>query len=138
MKRLVRIPGVNRAVIGREQHQGEIHQQQGQREGEKDLRHVVEPQNPADEEMLHQDADDEQHRHRDDERHDRIDPELGGKKEADVHADHHEFALGEIDDLHHAEDQRHADAHERVDSADEQAVHDGLGHCFQHRSLTCA
>ena len=66
---------------------------------------------------------------------DRIDAELVGEKEGDVHPDHHEFALGEIDDLDHAEDQRDADADERVDAADEQAVDDGLGHCLQHLRL---
>ena len=78
--------------------------------------------------MLDQHADDEQHRHRHDQRDDRVDAELGGEEEADVHPDHHEFALGEIDDLDHAEDQRDADADERVNPADEQAVDDGLGH----------
>jgi hypothetical protein len=38
----------------------------------------------------------------------------------EVHPQHHEVALGEVDDPHDAEDQREADAHERVDAAHEQ------------------
>ena len=59
-------------------------------------------------------------------------PKVAEQEEADVHPDHHEFALGEVDDLDHAEDQRDADTDERVDAADEQAVDDGLDHCLQH------
>ena len=132
MECLVGIRGVNGAVIRREQHQRQIEQQQRQREGQEDLRHVVRPQHPADQEMLDQHADHEQHRHRDEKRKKRIDAELVGEEEADIHPDHHEFALGEVDDLDHAEDQRDADADERVDAADEQAVDDGLGHCLPH------
>jgi hypothetical protein len=135
MKRFVRIPGVHRPVVGREQHQGEVHQQQGQSKGKEDLRHVAEPQNSADQEMLQEHADDEQDRHRDGKRHQGVYSEVGGKEEADVHADHHELALGEVHDFHDAENQRNADAHKRVDSADEQAVHDGLCQCLQHWSF---
>ena len=82
--------------------------------------------------MLDQDACHEQHRHRDEQRNNGIDAELVGEKEGDIHPDHHEFALGEVDDLDHAEDQRDADADERIDAADEQAVDDGLGQCLPH------
>jgi hypothetical protein len=61
-----------------------------------------------------------------------IETKSDSEKEGDVHPDHHEFALGEIDDLDHAEDQRHANADERVNAADEQAVDYGLGHCLHH------
>ena len=64
VKGFIRIRGMDGAVIGREQHQREIQQQQRQRERQKDLRHVVGSENPADQEMLDQDADHEQHRHR--------------------------------------------------------------------------
>ena len=133
MDRHLRVGGLHRAVIGREQQQRDVHQQQGQRKGEKDLRHVAERQDPADQEVLQQHADHEQDRHRDGKRHQRIDPEARREEEADVHADHHEFALGEVDDLHDAEDQRDADAHQRIDSADQQAVNDGLCYCREHR-----
>ena len=41
--------------------------------------------------------------------------------EGGVHAEHHELALGEVDDPHDAEDERQADAHQAVDRADRQA-----------------
>ncbi len=50
-----------------------------------------------------------------------------------IHPEHHELALGEIHDLDDAEDQRDADADQRVDAADEQAVDDGLDDCLPHR-----
>lgn len=68
------------------------------------------PQHPADQEVLNLRFGDEQHRHRYDQRDQRIHAELGGEKERDIHPDHHEFALGEVDDLVHAEDQCDADA----------------------------
>ena len=132
MEGFVGIGGVHRAIIRGEQHQRQIEQQQRQRKGQENLRHVVRPQHPSDQEMLDQHADHEQHRHRNKQRSKRIDAELVGEKEGDIHPDHHEFALGEVDDLDHAEDQRDADTDERVDSADKQAVDDGLGHCLEH------
>jgi hypothetical protein len=80
--------------------------------------------------MLNQHTDHEQRRHRHEKRNNGIDAELLGEKEADVHSDHHEFALGEVDNLDDAEDQRNADTDKRIDTADEQAVDDGLGHCL--------
>src|ERR1700730_11001239 len=84
--------------------------------------------------MLQQHADQKQHRHGHRKRQQRIDAEAAGEEEADIHADHHELALGEVHDFHDAEDQRHADAHKRIDAAYEQAVHDGLCQCLQHRT----
>src|SRR3954466_6100915 len=82
--------------------------------------------------MLDQHAHQEEHGHGDQERDDRIDAEPGREEVADVHSQHHELALGEIHDLHDAEDERDADAHERIDAPDEQAVDDGLRDDFHH------
>src|SRR5262249_39486611 len=49
----------------------------------------------------------------------------------DVHAEHHEVALGEVDDPHDAEDQREANAHERVHPAHEQPGHHVLDEVTQ-------
>src|SRR5262249_22155942 len=43
-----------------------------------------------------------------------------------IHAEHEEFAMGEVDHPQHAEDQREPDAHQRVDAADENAGEDEL------------
>ncbi|RTE67871.1 hypothetical protein BHE90_017754, partial [Fusarium euwallaceae] len=53
--RFVRIESVDGAVIGAEQHQREVQQQDRQRERQEDLRHVVRSEHPADQEMLDQD-----------------------------------------------------------------------------------
>ena len=53
----------------------------------------------------------------------RAERELNAERDEDVigdiHAEHHEVALGEIDHAHDAEDEREADAHQAVDRADE-------------------
>ncbi len=38
-----------------------------------------------------------------------------------IHAEHHEVAMGEIHDAHHAEDDAEANAHQAVGAADQQA-----------------
>ena len=38
-----------------------------------------------------------------------------------IHAEHQQFALGEVDDAHDAEDQPEADTHQAVDAADGKA-----------------
>ena len=51
------------------------------------------------------------------------DPERGepaDKIDADIHAQHQQLALREVDDLHDAEDQAEADAHQSVDAADDE------------------
>ena len=85
--------------------------------------------------MLQGDADQKQHRHRDGQRQQRVYAVTVGKEVGDIHADHHELALGEVHDFHDAKDQRHADAHKRIDTAYEQTVHDGLCQCRHHRTL---
>jgi hypothetical protein len=44
----------------------------------------------------------------------------------EVHPQHHEVALREVDNAHDAEDEHQPDAHERVDAADEQSGGDVL------------
>ena len=90
----------------------------------------------ADEEFVQQRAADEHDRagaERADER-----PDIGAEEcqhaaagdqiEAGEHAQHQQLALGEIDDLHDAEDQPEADAHQAVDAADG----DARGERVQH------
>ena len=52
----------------------------------------------------------------------------GDQIEAGEHAQHQQFALGEVDDPHDAEDQPEADAHQSVDAADR----DARGQRVQH------
>src|SRR5258705_12901940 len=48
-----------------------------------------------------------------------------------VHAEHHEVAMGEVDDPHDSENQSEADAHQAVDRADQQAGKQRLQKAFQ-------
>ena len=55
----------------------------------------------------------------------------GEEIERRIHAEHHEVALGEIDDAHDAEDQPEADAHQAVDRADQKPGGQRLQKTFQ-------
>ncbi len=41
------------------------------------------------------------------------------EREGDVHGDHHQLTVCQIDDLHHAHDQSHAQPDQGIDAADE-------------------
>ena len=56
----------------------------------------------------------------------RIDAEHDRVVEGEVHPQHHEVALREVDHAHDAEDEREPDAHEGVDAPHEQTGHDVL------------
>ena len=63
--------------------------------------------------------------------------ERGEEIERRIHAEHHEIALGEVDDPHDAEDQPEPDAHQAIDRADQKPGGQGLQKTFQclgHRS----
>ena len=82
-----------------------------------------------DQRLVDQEAEREQHRRREQDRD--IGPDDAAERrlhaqeregvEGDVHAEHHEVALGEVDHPHDAEDHREADAHQAVDRADQGA-----------------
>ena len=52
--------------------------------------------------------------------------EEGEEPEGDIHGHHHEFTMGEIDDLHHAHDEGHADANESIETAEQYSGDQGL------------
>jgi len=52
--------------------------------------------------------------------------EEGEKPEGDIHGHHHELPMGEIDDLHHAHDERHPDADESIETAKQNSCDQGL------------
>ena len=57
--------------------------------------------------------------------------ERGEEIERRIHAEHHEVALGEVDDPHDAEDQAEPDAHQAIDRADQKSGGQGLQKAFQ-------
>jgi hypothetical protein len=88
-----------------------------------------------DDHPVHEDTEQEHGRHDRDDGIVGIEPEIFRHRPGAVHRKHQELAMGEIDDAQHAEDQRQADAHERVDAADEQAGEDELPDgCHRSRS----
>ena len=94
----------------------------------------------ADQRLVHDVADAEQHRpgeQRGDVRADRR-SERGLHAQRDeeviggIHAEHHEVALGEVDHAHDAEDQRQGHAHQAVDRPDLQSRDSGLEEVLHH------
>ena len=48
-----------------------------------------------------------------------------GRQKPRVHADHQELAVGEVDDVHHPEDDGQAQGHQGENHADQHPRHDG-------------
>ena len=54
---------------------------------------------------------------------------------AEIAAGHEQHAMGEVQHLHDAEDQHHAERHQHIDAADHRAVDDLLEQRRQHDGL---
>jgi len=63
--------------------------------------------------------------------------EADDEVEGEVHAEHQELALSEIDDAHHAEDDSKADAHQAVNCPDQEASDERLEKNFDESSERC-
>src|SRR5690606_27201467 len=70
---------------------------------------------------LEPDAGERPHRHDDEQHHDERRREGGDDHEPGKGADRVDLAMGEVDDVEHAEDQREADGHQGIDHAERQA-----------------
>jgi hypothetical protein len=103
------------------QHQHEVLEKNEQAEGGEDLHHRL-VQQWLDQQALHQQADDEHRRHHYEKRRIRVDAGPGVDEIGAVHADHQDFAVGEIGDADDPENERQADADQAVDAAKQQAV----------------
>ena len=80
----------------------------------------------ADEDELQRDAEREAQRGDDQDPHEGIDVQPREQRVAEVRAEDDQRALGDVDDLHHAEGQREAAGHQRVDAAGQDAQQAGL------------
>ncbi len=107
------------AFAARDRQHGVLEQDE-QAEGGEDLHHRLVLQR-LQHEPLHHEPDDEHQRRDQKHRVVRADSELREAEEGRIHGDHHELALGEIDDAHDAEDQVQPDADEAVDPAEQDA-----------------
>src|SRR6185437_13437236 len=81
---------------------------------------------PAEDALVEQPSDTEHHRRHDQAEQDRIG--TGGRPHPPREVGDHdeEGALRDVDDPHHAEDERQAAGHQRVDAADQESQHDRL------------
>ncbi|MGY4458780.1 hypothetical protein ACVWYI_002740 [Bradyrhizobium sp. LB13.1] len=68
----------------------------------------------------------------------RLDPGGGEEIEGDIHAEHHEIAVGEVDDPHDAEDQAEPDTHQAVDGTDQKACGERLKESLHQPGLRAA
>ena len=82
---------------------------------------------PPHEAPLDQHAEHEQRRHRDEQTDEQVDPQVHRQHVAQVGAQHDQRSLGDVDDVHHAEDQREPGGHQRIDAAGQHAFDDRLG-----------
>ena len=76
---------------------------------------------------LQQIAEGEHDSHGDGQRQEGIDAQLGEQEIDGIAAQHDEGAMGEIDDVEHAPDQRHAERHQAVEPAEQDPVDEDLG-----------
>jgi hypothetical protein len=87
----------------------------------------------ADERPLDDHPDDEHRGHRQQQAEEQVEVQVHGQRVAEVGAQDHHDALGDVDDVEHAEDQRQPDGHQRVDAAAEHAVDHGVQDLGCHR-----
>jgi len=71
---------------------------------------------PSHEEPFDGDADHEQRRDRDDQRCEKVHPEVDRERVGEVRAEDDHDPLGDVDDVHHPEDQGQPGGHQRVDA----------------------
>ena len=76
--------------------------------------------------MVHREAQEEEKGHGDGERGEGIQPGQRPRPERGEHGEHEELAVGEVDDLHEAEDEGEAGGDEGIDEAHEETAHEAL------------
>ena len=125
------------AVVRREEVLRQAAHDDGEAEGREDLHHAgvgLGAHRKAHDQQIDHRAEHEQRRGDQRRRQQRIDREEHEQEERRVHRDHQEFAVGEIHDVHQAEDQREAYGDQPVEQphqeAARQALDDGFG-CHQ-------
>ena len=122
------------AIIRREEELRHAAHHDRKAEGGEDLHHAgigLGAYRKAHDQEIDHGAKHEQRRRHQRRRQQRIDREEREQEERRVHRDHQEFAMGEIHDVHQAEDQREADRDQPVEQphqeAARQALDNGLG-----------
>ena len=118
---------VDEAVVAGEAGDHGVLQQEEQADGGEDLRERIAALHAPHEMLVDQHPEDVHHEA---DRHDgqqRIEPEAGAEPPGGEHPEHEELAVGEVDHLHEAPDDRQPHGDEGVEKPHLQAVDDGLG-----------
>ena len=106
------------AIVRREEELREAAHHDRKAEGREDLHHAgigFRPHRKAHDQQIDHRPEHEQRRRDQRRRQQRIDREEREQEERRVHRDHQEFAVGEVHDVHQAEDQREADGDQPVE-----------------------
>ena len=120
--RLRRVGDGDGAVVGGEREEGEVREDEADPDREE---HLVLRQDRlglhdrGDEPFLEHRPEDEEHGNDDEERDVRVDLSERERPERDVHADHHQLAVREVDDLHDAHDQGHPEPDQGVEPTEQ-------------------
>ena len=112
----------NADLLAAEDIDGEVLQHDGEPDRADERRERAVLRHRADRDEHREDADDRARDHRPGERAVNVGAGVDHQEQADEGADHEDFAMREIKQAQHAEDQRVADRHQRVGRAEHQAV----------------
>ncbi len=115
-----------RLEIGAEDPERRITQQQGEAEGRENLGDHRPAHDVANEAEIDDEAEEKEQERRARAERERPAVQIGHHDEGDIHTDHDELAMGEIDDVHHPPDQRQPGREQRIDGADQEADDDDL------------
>lgn len=119
-------PRLQPAAVRREQHQQPILDDDGQAERHQQRRQQVAPERAVQQQALRGVADRRHDRHDQHERGERVQPQAARHHQRDIGRQHHEVAMRDVDQPHHAEDQRQAGREQAIETADQHALHDGV------------
>ena len=120
------VADIDRLAVGSEPGDHAVPEDDGEAEGQQNLRDLVMTEHPVDQHPLQEDADPER-----DQRH-RNDDENGVQRrpwieiEADERRRDDEIALGDVDDAHDAEGKAQSKPDQRIEAAEKNAVGDGF------------
>ncbi len=122
-------------VFGAEDEQRDVAQQQHEPESAQELGDHGAAQDVGHETPVAGNAQQKSHQGGQGQGQQRVDAQqLGGQKRG-VHAVHQKLAVGEVDDVHHAEDDRKPQRHQREHHPEKQPGNDRTGQNFHAHSL---
>ena len=126
--------GLELAAVGGEQLQQRVLDDDREAEGDEQRRQQIVAERAVEQPALQHVADRRHHRHHDDERDERIEAERVGRHQRDVGGEHDQVAVRDVDQPHHAEDQRQPGGEHGVEPAEQHALHDDVDPFHRQRS----